>query len=298
MFLACVAIWGTTWLAITFQLGPVAPEASVAWRFGLAALVLIGLCHRRGYLLRFPARIQMRLVAMGLSMFTAGYLFVYYAEMHVVSGLVAVGYCASPLVNQWAQHLAFGRGISRRVTIGGLLGIVGIGCIFWPELATLSADRNVWIGGLLTMGGVLSSAVGNLFSSQLERDGVNVWQKMCWSMGWGAAGCLVVAGVRGVPIGFSLAPSYLMSLAYLAILGSIVTFSYYLRLIETIGAGRAGYIGVMTPIVALTLSSVFEHYDWQPLSFAGIAVAVLGNLLIVMPAERLRFFGNRAAATK
>ncbi len=288
MFLACVAIWGTTWLAITFQLGHVAPEASVAWRFGLAALVLAGLCRRRGYALRFSARIQLRLAAMGLAMFTVGYLCVYYAEMHVVSGLVAVGYCASPLINQWAQHFAFGRGISRRVTAGGLLGILGIGCIFWPELATLSADRNVWIGGAFTLGGVLSSAVGNMFAIQLERDGVNVWQKMCWSMAWGAAGCLVVGGLRGVPVGFSFAPSYLASLVYLTLLGSVVAFSYYLRLIETIGAGRAGYIGVMTPIVALTLSSCFERYDWQSASFVGIAIAVAGNLLILLPARRVR----------
>ena len=89
-FLACVLIWGTTWLAITFQLGSVAPEASVAWRFGLAALISGGICRWQGLGLRFAPAVHVHLFGFGASMFGVGYLFVYYAERHVASGLVAV----------------------------------------------------------------------------------------------------------------------------------------------------------------------------------------------------------------
>lgn len=283
MFAACVAIWGTTWLAITFQLGGVAPEISVALRFGLAALLLALWCWRRGDTLRFGWATHRRFAAMGLSMFTAGYLFVYYAEQHVVSGLVAVGYCASPLVNQTAYALFMGKPTSRRVTWCGLLGILGIAIVFAPELATLSASKDVLIGAVLTALAVISSALGNVFSSRLEVDQVNVWQKMAFSMAWGAAACLLVALLRGVPTTLRFDFAFVASLLYLTLLGSIAAFAFYLTLLERIGGGRAGYIGVMVPVVALALSAAFEGFQWTVLTWLGVALAVAGNVLILLP---------------
>ena len=281
MFMACVAIWGTTWLAITYQLPGAAPEVGVALRFGLAAALIAGICIWRGDRLRFGPATHLRFAAMGLSMFTAGYLFVYYAETLVASGLVAVGYCASPLVNQWAYRLALGRPVSRRVSIGGLLGIAGVAMIFWPELRGVSASRDAALGTLFTGLAVLSSATGNICSSLLEDDGVNVWQKMAWSMAWGAAGALVVGLLRGVPLGIAADTGFVLSLIYLTVLGSVVAFAFYLTLLERIGGGRAGYIGVLVPVVALALSAVFEDFAWQPLTVVGIALALGGNIYML-----------------
>jgi drug/metabolite transporter (DMT)-like permease len=288
MFIACVAIWGTTWIAITFQLSGTAPEISVALRFGLASLVIALYCRFRGYALLCPWRVQLRAAGMGLSMFTAGYLFVYYAEKHVVSGLVAVGYCASPLVNQWLYRLTLGRPLNSRVTVGGLLGLLGISAIYLPELQSLTLSSDVAIGALLTAGAVISSATGNVASSRLEEDSLNVWQKMALSMAWGALGCLLVGLVRGVPFAVQTDLSFLLSLAYLAIFGSVVAFAMYLTLLETIGGGKAGYIGVMVPIVALTLSWLFEGFVWTPITFAGIALAMVGNVIVLLPAKQAR----------
>ena len=284
MFFACVAIWGTTWLAITWQLAGAAPEVGVALRFGLAAALLAVFCRVRGMRLRFGWPAHRRFAAMGLWMFTAGYLFVYFAEQRVVSGLVAVGYCASPLANQWAYRLALGRPIQRRVTVGGLIGMLGVSLIFLPELRGLSASQDVVVGAVLTAAAVLSSAIGNVFSSRLESDGANVWQKMVWSMAWGAAGALCVAVVRGAPLAVSITSGFLASLAYLTIFGSVVAFALYLTLLERIGGGRAGYIGVMVPLVALTLSSIFEGFAWTALTVAGVAFVVAGNLVMLRPA--------------
>ena len=281
MFLACVAIWGTTWIAITYQLPGAAPEISVALRFALAAATIAGICRWRGEGLRFGLATHLRFAAMGLSMFTAGYLFVYHAETRVASGLVAVGYCASPIVNQWAYRLALGRAVSRRVTWGGLLGIAGVAMIFWPELSGLTASRDAALGALFTALAVLSSATGNVCSSWLEGDGVSVWQKMAWSMTWGAAGALALGILRGVPLAVTVDPGFALSLLYLTVFGSVIAFAFYLTLLEHIGGGRAGYIGVLVPIVALAISAVFENFAWQPLTFAGIALALGGNLFML-----------------
>ena len=73
----------------------------------------------------------------------------------------------------------------------------------------------------------------------------------------------------------------MLSLGYLAILGSIAAFASYLTLLKRIGAARAGYIGVMVPIVALLLSAAFEGFRFHALTWLGIGVSVAGNVLIL-----------------
>ena len=281
LFAACVAVWGTTWFAITFQLGRVPPESSVAWRFGLASLLAAGLCRARGYRLRLPARVHGLLASLGLSMFCLGYLLVYYAETMLASGLVAVGYSMTPLVNMAVSRAAFGTPASRRLAAGGLLGMAGVALVFWPELARFRGGGRAVLGAVLTACAVLSSSVGNVFATLLERRGVSVWQKMPWGMGYGAAGCLAAAALRGRPLAFEPTLRYVGSLVYLAVFGSVVAFTAYLTLLERAGATRAGYVGVMVPIVALAVSGVFEGFAWGPLTVAGIAVAVAGNVLVL-----------------
>ncbi|HQE41138.1 MAG TPA: DMT family transporter [Zoogloea sp.] len=287
-FVACVLIWGTTWLAITFQLGSVAPEASVAWRFALAALISAGICRWQGLGLRFPAAVHGHLLGFGVSMFGVGYLFVYYAESHVASGLVAVGYSVLPLTNMIGTRLAFGLPLNRRAGVGGLIGLFGVACVFWPELASIDASRDVVLGIALTAGGVAASSVGNVFSARLAMDGVQVWQKMAWGMGYGALCCLVAMVLGGRAPGFEWTAGYVLSWLYLAVFGSVFAFFFYLKLLDSIGGGRAGYVGVMTPVLALLLSSLFERFAWSPLSLLGLAAAMAGNFFILRPARAAR----------
>jgi len=281
LFAAATAIWGTTWIAITFQLGRAPPEASVALRFAIAAALLLGWCRLRGIPLRFPPRVHAQLALLGLFMFCLSYLAVYRAETHLVSGLVALGYSASPLVNAAISRAVFGTPATRGVVVGGLLGVTGILLVFWPELLRVQADAGVVTGVLLVAGAVLASGVGNVFASRLERLGVNVWQKMAWGMAWGSAGSALAALATGEGLHFSFVPSYLASLLYLAVFGSILAFAAFLTLLERVGAARAGYVGVMTPVVALAISGFVEGFPWGPTTVAGIAVVVAGNLVVL-----------------
>ena len=201
------AIWGTTWIAITFQLGRAPPEASVALRFAIASALLFGWCRLRGIPLRFPPRVHAQLALLGLFMFCLSYLAVYRAETYLVSGLVALGYSASPLVNAAISRLAFGTPATRGVVVGGLLGVAGIALVFWPELrAGRRPTPGVVAGALLMAGAVLASGVGNVFATRLDRLGVNVWQKMAWGMAWGSAGSALVALATGEGLSLLLRP--------------------------------------------------------------------------------------------
>ena len=288
LFAASVAIWGSTWFAITFQLGRVEPEASVTYRFLLAALLLFVLCGIRRLPLRFPLRDHAWIACQGVMMFGASYVFVYYAEQRIVSGLVAVGFSASPLIGMFGQRIFFGTPITARIAAGSLLGIAGIGLVFAPELENFRVGDGPVLGVVFTMLSVLFSMLGNLVAHRNYDAGIPMWQSTAWGMLYGALFAAIWTAAAGKSFAFEAAPGYVLSLLYLVVFGSVLAFGSYLTLLGRIGAARSGYVGVMVPIVALVNSAAFEGFRWQAVTLIGIAVSLLGNVL-VLRSPRPRF---------
>jgi len=281
LFAGCVLIWGTTWLAITYQLGNVAPEASVSYRFLLAALLIAGYCRLRGLPMRFRAGEHAALALLGVLMYSIGYILVYHAEMHVVSGLLAVAYSAGPLLAMLGMRLVFGHAMTARMAAGSLLGIAGIALVFWPEIGHAGHRGDFALGALLIVIAVLVSTAGMLVAHRNHERKLRGWPTMAWSMGYGGAASLIIALALGRTLSFEWSPAYLLSLLYLTVFGSILGFAGFLTLLGRIGAARTSYIGVMVPIVALVVSSLFEGFAWHALTLAGIGVSVAGNVLVL-----------------
>jgi drug/metabolite transporter (DMT)-like permease len=217
----------------------------------------------------------------GVLMFGVSYVLVYYAEEHVVSGLVAVGYSASPLLGLLGMRVFFGQAMTPRLIAGSLLGIAGIAMVFWPEFGRLRSDGDTALGAIFTALAVLLSAGGSLVAHRNQREHLPLWQTMAWGMLYGSLFSFAVTFASGQPLSFEATPAYVLSLLYLTILGSIVAFAGYLTLIKRIGPARSGYIGVMVPIVALVISAAFEGFRWHALTWMGIAVSVAGNVIIL-----------------
>jgi len=171
--------------------------------------------------------------------------------------------------------------MTRRVATGAMFGIVGIVCVFWPEFGKLSVSRNAELGAVLTMASVVASALGSMVAMRTQKRGLPTWTSMAWGMFYGGLLALLVALVQGKSLMWESSPGYLLSLLYLSVLGSIITFGCYLTLIKRIGAAPASYIGVMVPIVALTLSFFFEKFAWSWLTSVGVVLSVLGNVVIL-----------------
>ena len=281
LFIAAVAIWGSTWLAITFQLGRVAPEASVFYRFLLASAIVFAYCLARRLPLRYSLREHLWIALLGVLMFSVSYIFVYYAEQHVVSGLVAVGYSASPMLGLIGMRVFFGTPMTRLLVLGSILGMVGIALVFWPEFAKLQGDRDTALGALHTIIAVVVSAFGAIVAQRNQRAQLPLWQSMAWGMLYGSLFSLAVTLATGQRLEFEPTLPYVASLVYLAVLGSILAFAAYLTLLQRVGAARAGYIGVMVPIVALVISALFEKFQWHALTWLGIAVSVAGNVIVL-----------------
>ena len=277
----CVLTWGTTWYVITFQIGHTPPEVGVALRFGLAAVGVLAWCAWRGIALRFGVVDHARFALQGGFMYGVSYVCVYHAEQHLVSGLVAVGYSASPLVSGLGALLLFGVAVTRRFVVGGALGIAGVALIFWPEFGKAAQASGTAIGAAFTLASVLLSAIGSLSASRNRTHRLPFWPALGFGMGYGALVAAIAAGVQGQSFALPAVASWWAALLYLALAGSVLTFACFLTLQERIGPGPAGSVGVLTPLLALVVSMAFEGLRPDALTAAGAALAVLGNVLML-----------------
>ena len=279
LFTVCVAIWGTTWYAITLQLAATSPAVGVALRFSLAAALIFAWCLARGRSLMLPLRAHRWLALMGMLNFFVSYLFVYYAEQRIVSGLVAVGYSAMPLVNMMLMRGFFGAPMSRRVGLGGLLGVTGIGLIFWPEVSRLAAGSPLLVGAILTACAVFASGLANMVVARNQAAGIDGWPALAWGMAYGAFGTWCFVAALGEPVRIEWSLPFVASMLYLAAFGSALAFGAYFALLKQVGPARSAYVGVMATIVALLVSVGLEGYDWEVATAVGIALAVAGNVI-------------------
>ncbi|HET7204423.1 MAG TPA: DMT family transporter, partial [Steroidobacteraceae bacterium] len=187
----------------------------------------------------------------------------------------------SPLVSGLGARALFGLRIGTRFVVGGVLGLCGVALIFWPEFARAAGDERTMLGALFTGGSVLLSAVGSLTASRNRANGLPFWPALGYGMLYGAATSVVFALAVGDAFTVPASVSWWVSLLYLSLAGSVLTFACFLTLQERIGPGPAATVGVMTPLLALVVSIAFEGLrpDW--LTLAGAALAVVGNVMML-----------------
>ena len=279
LYALVVLIWGTTWVAITFQLGVVAEEVSVAYRFALGSIALFSYAAISGRQIRIPAQQYGMVIVTGMLMFSANYLFTYYSIGYVTSGLVAVAFSMLVLFNAFFERLFFRKPLEGRLMLASLLGVVGISCLFWPEVGSLSlADRTIY-GLVLVILAVLFASLGNMAAVVSASRHLPVVAVNAHGMAWGALASTIVALLLGREFNFSFEPGYIISLGYLSIFGSAVAFGCYIALFRKIGSARAAYTSVLFPIVALLISTFVENYEWSVLAVVGILFIIAGNWL-------------------
>jgi drug/metabolite transporter (DMT)-like permease len=286
LFLISTLIWGSTWLAIKFQLGVVSPDVSVAYRFALAALMLGAWCLLTGRSLRFNARSHAFIALQGALLFGFNYVGVYWAERYATSGLVAVLFSTIVFMNPVGAHWLFGTPVTLRTLVAAVLGVAGVTLLFVPELIEARHGGAVALGIALGLGSTGIASLGNMAAMRNQRAGIPVLGSTAWGMLYGAVAAGLIAVVTGAPWTIDTRAPYLVSLAYLALFGSVIAFASYLTLLKLVGPGPASYVGVATPVVAMIASTLFEGYRWTPLAACGVVLAIAGNWITLIPAGR------------
>lgn len=284
--LLCALIWGTTWYGITWQLGVVQPIVSVVWRFGLAALVLfVGMLIARAPM-ALNRRQHLEAAGQGAFTFAVSYAFTYQSEQHVPSAIVAVIFAALTFLNLCLFRVAVGQKAHALSWGGAALGVTGVAVLSGSELlgARLGPQAALGIGFALVA--VTSSAFGNLFAWRAQKAGAPLLASTAWAMAYGTAMLAIYGLATGAEFRIEPTAGYLISLIYLAVLGSVVAFVVYFWVARAKGYALASYISALTPPIAMLVSVTFEgaRFGWGAL--VGLLIVVSGQALMIRAARK------------
>jgi drug/metabolite transporter (DMT)-like permease len=288
LYVITVLIWGSTWIAINYQLGDVAPEASVSYRFALAALILFIFAKFKRLPMLFSFKQHALFAAFGICLFGMNYLLLYNAQQHINSALACIAFSTLMLMNIVNAKIFFKTHITKQVYLGGGFGLLGIVTLFWPQLTDVELGAATFLGLGLCLIGTFSASIGNMLSIKNQKRNVPIVQANAWGMLYGAIFTAMVVIVQGKQFSFSFEPTYLSSLVYLSLFGSVIAFGSYLSLMTRIGAHKTSYANIIFPAVAVLISSVVEGFTWSEFTVIGLTLVLLGNLVVLTKAATLR----------
>jgi drug/metabolite transporter (DMT)-like permease len=286
LYALTVAIWGSTWLVIKFQVDTVSPLQSVLYRYVIAALLLQGfltIIRQRG---TYNWQTHCRFYLLGSFLFAWNYVLFYTATyLGLTTGLIAVIFSLMITMNILNSWVFFSQKPEQKTVIGAGIGLLGIFLVFAEDLHAM------WQGGLflaliICFIATYFASLGNMVSKSLQQRNISVSESNGWGMTYGALTLMVIVAIFDMPLVLPTTASFLTSLVFLAIIGSILAFWSYLTLLGRIGADKAAYAMIVFPIWALVLSWVFEDFEWSPLKLLGVAVILAGNIVILGKKKR------------
>jgi drug/metabolite transporter (DMT)-like permease len=279
--IVCTLAWGTTWFAITLQLGVVDPVVSITYRFGLAAVLLFAWGALRGERLALNRAQHLAAFGVGLFTFAIDYSFVYWAEERVTSAVVAVVFAAMAFVNLAVFRVAFGQRAPLLAWAAAGLGVIGVGLLSWEEIVTSNMSQRALTGIGLTLAGVFAAAIGNVYARRGELAGAGVIASTGWAMGYGAVLLAAFALVTGKTWTFEFTAPYILSLLHLSVVGSVIAFALYYGLARRRGYATASYISALTPPLAMFVSAMLEDKSWGLFALGGVVLVLMGQVLLL-----------------
>ncbi len=284
-FTITTLVWGSTWLVIKSQLGPVPPAWSVTWRFALAALGMFIFAAIRGERLLLGRRALLLAGVIGFFQFFANFQLVYQSERFLTSGLVAVMFALLIVPNAVLAQIFIGAPITRRFVTGSAIAVGGIALLLLHEYRIAAVGGSVVIGLVLVSCAILCASAANVMQASQAARAEAIPVLLVWAMLAGSLGDGAYAWATTGPPVIDPSPSYLLGVAYLGLVGTVLTFPLYTVLLRDWGPGRAAYNGVLIPVVAMALSTLFEGYHWTALAIGG-AVLVLAGLTVALGGTR------------
>ena len=281
LYVITVLIWGTTWIAINYQLGDVPPEASIVYRFGLAALILFAYCRFKNLSLTFNKKQHLQFMFFGLTLFGCNYFFLYSAQQHINSALTSIAFSMIMFFNVVNARIWFKTKITQQTYLGAILGVAGIVVLFWPQINDTELGTETLLGLSLCFVGTLFASTGNMVSMKNKLMNLPMMQANAWGMFYGSVFMTILLLAQGKSFTFSYTLPYISSLIYLSIFGSIIAFASYLTLLNNIGAHKASYASVMFPAVAVVISSIVEGFSWNIYTVIGLLIILAGNIVVL-----------------
>ena len=283
LYFVVLLAWGSSWFAISFQLGDVAPQVSIVWRFLLASLILFIWCFFRSLKLSFPLRDHLSWLLLGFFLFCVNYICAYFGTFYLASGLVCLIFSTLTLFTVFNGFVFFRKPIRLPILIGAVVGIAGLSIIFSNEISNTdwSLESGIVKGFLWMLLATFFASIGMLLSGQFQARKLPLVQSNAFSMLYGSLILIFYIALSDVSFSFNSSFSYVVSLVYLALVASVIGFGVYLKLVGNIGADKASYVNIFTPTIALLLSTFFEGYEWSLVGLIGVLLIIIGNIIVL-----------------
>ena len=281
LFIFTLLCWAPTWYLIKYQLGYVDPLVSVFYRFIIASLIIFIFLFIKKKNLKFSVNHHFWFLLFGICLYSVNYVFLYLSNTYLISAFPAVVFSTIVIMNIIGETFYFKKKPSLKTLIGAAIGMVGIIIIFNDEIFSFSLDKGTHIGLFLALIGSFFASTGNMIHQRNLNYNFPSIQTIAYAMLYGSIITLLITQIQGTQIMFEYSFSYISSLIYLSVFGSIFAFIYYLRLIEKVGPGRAGYIAVIMPVLALIISTIFEKLEWQTDLIIGLPILIVGAVLVI-----------------
>lgn len=259
---------------------------SVAYRFFIAALILLSFSAFTSRNLKFSLREHLYMYLLGSLLFGLNYWLVYVAELSLPSGLVAVVFSSIIFLNIINGNIFLKARIRGYVLAGAIIGMLGIVLVFNREIINFDISSNNSLAFLLAIIAAILASLGNITSGFIQKMKIPVIESNGIGMLYGAINMLIISLIIGKPFNFDFSLPYILSLLYLSIFGSIIAFSCYLTLLGNIGADKSAYVTLIIPVIALILSTIFEGYTWSFIAIIGVLLILSGNVIILRKKSR------------
>ncbi len=276
-----ILIWGSSWIMIKFQVEVVSASISVFYRFFLAAIILQCLCLIKRQKSVYALREYIFIAIQGFCLFAVNYWLFYLSAEYLSSGLMALIFSTIVVMNMINGRIWFGTTINLKMVFGAMMGISGLTLVFWPEIQWEDSNYNMFKGLLLAFVATYFSSLGNIVSVRNQKKGIPVFYSNAYAMTFGCLTMLMITMITDEHWNFSWNPQFLLSLVFLSVFASVVGFWCYLTLLGRVGADRGAYATLIFPIVALSISTVFEGYQWSLIAISGVVLILLGNFIIL-----------------
>ena len=273
--------WSPTWYIIKFQLGYVDPLISVFYRFIAASIIIFIYLIIKKKKIKFSLSYHVWFLFFGTCLYSINYVFFYLSNTYLISAFPAIVFSTVVIMNIVGEAFYFNNKPSLKTLIGAIIGMIGIGIIFNDVIFNFNFDNGSHIGLFLALLGTFCASTGNMIYQRNLNNNFPLIQTLAYAMLYGSLVTFLITQIKGTELLFEYTFSYIASLAYLSIVGSIFAFVFYLRLLERVGAGRAGYVGVIMPVLALLISTIFENLAWQMDLIIGLPILIIGGVLVI-----------------
>ena len=289
LYFIVLLAWGSSWFAISFQLGDVAPQVSIVWRFLLASLILFIWCFARGLKLSYSWREHINWLLLGFFLFCINYICAYFGTSYLTTGVVCLIFSTLTLFTVFNGFIFFKKPIRLPILFGAIVGIAGLSIIFSNEISSAdwSFDSEIVKGFLWMLLATFFASIGMLLSGQMQARKIPLIQSNAFSMLYGSIILIVYILFSDISFSFSTSYSYITSLIYLSLIASVIGFGVYLKLVGNIGADKASYVNIFTPTIALVLSTLFENYVWSWAGLIGVILIIFGNIIVLYAKPRI-----------